>query len=367
MKYAHPHSLLIIKKLIINIVIPSRSSMIDIDGSYGEGGGQIVRSALSMAATLGESIRITNIRANRPNPGLSAQHITAIMATAKICNAVHSELKVGQQILEFNPGKIRPGNFEFNIGTAGSITLVFQTCILPAIFHKPVVEFTFQVTGGTDVKWSPPIDYFTSVFIELLKRFGIQTVVNLIRRGYYPKGGGEVQLKVKSGGEYNPIDLMERGKPQLISGVVHSRHLPGHITQRMVESAKMKLSNYSPSGSIDITKDITGPSYSAGTGIVMCANFKHTVLGASMLGTKGLPAEEVGTLAAEKLSEELNGSGSVDVYAADQLIPYLGLLGGALCVRELTMHTKTNIWLVEKMLNKKFKIEEYQNGFRISI
>jgi RNA 3'-phosphate cyclase len=338
--------------------------MIEIDGSYGEGGGQIVRSALSIAIALGKDIRITKIRANRPNPGLSAQHITAIKATAKICNAEHSELSVGKQTLEYHPGKVQPGKFEFNIGTAGSVSLVLQTCILSAIFHGPDDEFVFRVTGGTDVKWSPPIDYFIFVFIGHLKRFGVRANVKLLRRGYYPKGGGEVELKVRSGGKYNTIDLLKRGDLQHISGVVHSRHLPGHIIQRMLESAATNLSNYPP---LNITKDDSGPSFSAGTGIVLCANFENTVLGSSMLGAKGLPAEEIGALVSDKLKEELNSSGTVDIYAADQLIPYLGWFGGSFTVKELTKHTKTNIWLVEKMLNKKFQITEYQNCFKISI
>jgi RNA 3'-terminal phosphate cyclase (ATP) len=143
---------------------------IEIDGSFGEGGGQIVRTAVALSAVTGKAVKINNIRAKRPNPGLSWQHITAIDAVRKLCNASIYGLKKGSPTLEFKPYSLKGGSFKFDVGTAGSITLVLQACLLPALFCDRTTEIT--ITGGTDVAWSPPIDYFRFVFLNLLKKNG---------------------------------------------------------------------------------------------------------------------------------------------------------------------------------------------------
>ncbi len=337
--------------------------MLDINCSYGEGGGQLVRSAVALSAVTGIPIKLTGIRANRPKPGLASQHITAIKAVAKLCNGNHSELQLGTTTLKFESGKVMSGKFEFDIGTAGSITLVLQACLLPALFGELKGELAIKVRGGTDVRWSPPFDYFSCVFLKHLRLLGIKAEAKLINRGYYPEGGGEGGLKITAGGNYKKLDITTRGKIIDISGIIHSRKLPSHVSRRMLEAAKSKLKNYSP---INLQLDEGLQSKSTGTGLVLLANYKRSVLGASALGSKGIPAERVGSDAAEALITELEGSGAVDIYAADQLVPILALMGGELTVRSLSSHTKTNLWLTEQFLNKKFCVEEQKKSVKIS-
>ncbi len=338
--------------------------MLEIDGSFGEGGGQIIRSALALSAVTCTEIRLTNIRANRSKPGLSAQHITAVKAVAKLCNGSYSTLGIGTDKLEFRPGKQKVGKFEFDIGTAGSITLVLQACLLPALFCGNEGQTELSVRGGTDVSWSPQWNHFSGIFLRHLKTIDAQVEVKLLSRGYYPKGGGEVNIKITPNSSYRKLNLTERGNLKSISGVVHSRLLPPHVPKRIMNTVNEKLKSYSP---VEWKLDTNGSSLSPGTGVVLCAEHGSSVVGASALGKKGLPAERVGTDAAERLITEINGHGSVDTYAADQLIPYLGLVEGEITVRKLTDHTKTNIWLVEQFVEKRFRVNEKENQVKIVV
>ncbi len=338
--------------------------MLEIDGSFGEGGGQIIRSALALSILRGIEIKLINIRANRSNPGLAAQHITAIKAAAKLSGAKFTDLKVGNQTLEFYPGKLKADKFKFDIGTAGSISLVLQTCILPALFHDVDTVFEFDITGGTNVKWSPQIDYLNLVFLKHLATLGANIRSNIMRRGYYPKGGGEVILKMRSGTKLRPFDIFERGEFKGISGIIHSRQLPSHVAKRISESVKEQLLGYSP---VQISFDEGFDSFSPGTGIVLVADFDKTILAGSALGARGIPAEQVGAEAVNNLINELNGIGTVDTFAADQLIPYLGILGGRFSVARVSNHTTTNLWLVERLLNKKFQINVNENHTILTI
>jgi RNA 3'-phosphate cyclase len=340
--------------------------MIELDGSYGEGGGQIVRSAVAFAAVTQTPVRITNIRANRRKSGLANQHITAVKAVAKLCAGNHSKLTVGASTMEFLPKKPIHGVFEFDIGTAGSITLVLQACILPALFARADEEITIKVRGGTDVRWSPPIDYFYTVFLKHLELVGVKTDLKVIERGYYPEGGGEVQLKLWPQPNYGKLNITRRGDFENITGIIHSRKLPGHITERMAKVLKTELHDY-PDPELQIKFDRNEKGISTGTGVSIAANYSNTVLGAGALGMKGLPAEKVADNAVKELRNELNGTGVVDVFAADQLVPFLALFGGELSVRELSLHTKTNIWLAEQFTNKKFRVEQKENLVKISI
>jgi RNA 3'-terminal phosphate cyclase (ATP) len=345
--------------------------MLEINGSYGEGGGQIVRSAISLAAVTGTPVRITQIRANRNKPGLARQHITAIHAVAELCNGEYTPLRPGVDTLEFTPGKLEldKKDYLFDMGTAGSITLVLQACMPLLAFRDTQGEVEIKIRGGTDVNWSPPIDYFTLVFLENLKRLGIFTVVTVNKRGYYPKGGGEVSLRMQLDKEitdrnYRKLNYTARGELKEITGVVTSRMLPDHIPHRILQATTEKLKPLAP---INIQLDSSAQGFSAGTGIVVVAKYEGGNIGASALGVKGLPAEQVGANAATALKTELEGSGVVDIYAADQLIPYLAILHGTITVREISLHTKTNLWLVEQFIGDKFNIEQFDNAWSISI
>jgi RNA 3'-terminal phosphate cyclase (ATP) len=352
--------------------------LIRIDGSYGEGGGQIIRTAVALSAVTGTEVTISNIRSNRPKPGLKAQHMSAIRAAADMTCARISGLKSGSTELTFSPRDISGGHYNIDIGTAGSITLLLQ-CLMPvaSAAQEPV---SLDITGGTDVAWSPPIDYMAHVLLPVLASMGLKCNIRLQRRGYYPRGGGRVtaiihpsalravELDKEKETDTKKEDEMEkeRGKekekePCTVSGISHSSNLPPHVMQRQADAATAALEKAGYSSSID-TWAANSPS--TGSGITLWCGYT----GGSALGKRGLPAEKVGKAAAGEIITELDSWAAVDVHLADQLIPYMGLAGvGSFTVREVSGHTRTNIWVVEQFLGVEFRIEEKKDVFKISL
>lgn len=359
--------------------------MINIDGSYGEGGGQIIRTAVALSAVTGTDVTISNIRSNRPKSGLKAQHMSAIRTAADMTGARISGLKSGSTELTFSPGVstsggIPGGYYKIDIGTAGSITLLLQ-CLMPIALaaQEPV---SLDITGGTDVAWSPPIDYMAHVLLPVLETMGLKCNIKLQRRGYYPRGGGRVAAIIQPSA-LRAVDLdkekeadtkkeegmekeweWERGKekePCRVAGISHSSNLPPHVMQRQADAATAALEKAGYSSSID-TWAANSPS--TGSGITLWCG--HA--GGSALGKRGLPAEKVGKAAAGEIITELGSGAAVDVHLADQLIPYIGLAGGgSLTVRDVSGHTRTNIWVVEQFLGVEFRIEEKKDVFKISL
>jgi RNA 3'-terminal phosphate cyclase (ATP) len=357
--------------------------LIRIDGSYGEGGGQIIRTAVALSAVTGTEVTISNIRINRPKPGLKAQHMTAIRTAADMTGARVSGLRAGSTELTFSPGDIPGGHYNMDIGTAGSITLLLQ-CLMPvaSAAQEPV---SLDITGGTDVAWSPPIDYMAYVLLPVLSAMGLKCNIKLQRRGYYPRGGGRVTAIIHPSA-LRPVDLekgtgMEMGtemememeteiekemgkdkgkevgnEPCTVAGISHSSNLPPHVAERQADAAAAALEKTGYSSSID-TRPSSFPS--TGSGITLWCG--HA--GGSALGKRGLPAEKVGRAAAGEIITELGSRAAVDVHLADQLIPYMGLAGsGSFTVREVSGHTRTNIWVVEQFLGVEFRVEEQESG-----
>jgi RNA 3'-phosphate cyclase len=342
--------------------------MIVIDGSYGEGGGQILRTAVGLSALTGKPIRVKNIRAKRAKPGLAAQHLAAVRSVALLCDAEVKGLTKGSSYIEFYPRKLTgTKNLKLEIGTAGSITLMLQASLLACI--KKTTPTTLRIVGGTDVKWSPPIDYFRIVFLALLGKLGIKTKLEIIRRGYYPKGGGEVTLKIEPIRTENILlNLSSRKKLKSIEGLVFCSNLPEHIPKRIKHTVLESLVSYKPK----IAEEYSH-AYSEGTGIVLWATYENTILGASCIGEKGLPAETVAQNAVEELLQEINSGATLDIHAADQLLPYLALLASetgrefTFLARELSKHTETNMWLITHFLDVKFSLEEREGLKKIDV
>ena len=334
--------------------------MIQIDGSYGEGGGQIIRTAVALSAVTGTEVTISNIRINRPKPGLKAQHMTAIRTAANMTGAQVSGLKPGSTELRFSPGDISGGHYSMDIGTAGSITLLLQ-CLMPvaSAAQEPV---SLDITGGTDVAWSPPVDYMSHVLLPVLSAMGLKCSIELHRRGYYPRGGGRVTAIIHpSVLEAVDLEIEKENEPCTVAGISHSSNLPPHVAQRQADAAAEALEKAGYSSSID-TRAASFPS--TGSGITLwCGN-----TGGSALGKRGLPAEKVGKAAAGEIITELDSGAAVDMHLADQLIPYMGLAGGgSFTMREVSGHTRTNIWVVEQFLGVEFRIEEKKDIFKISL
>ncbi len=337
--------------------------MIEIDGSYGEGGGQILRTSIALSSLLKKQVRIFNIRANRPKPGLAPQHFTGIKAMCDLCSARAEGLAIGSKEVFFSPNKIKAGRYEIDIKTAGSISLILQTTLLPCMFAEGDVELLIK--GGTDVKFAPPIDYIKNVLVAILRKMGADIKIEVIRRGYYPKGGGIVKVLVKPVDMLKPLELVDRGRFIGIEGVAHSLNLPCHIVEREASSASRILEKNGFKADIKLE---CGRNFSQGTGITLWANYENTVLGSSSLGEKGKRAEIVGEEAAKELLTEIKSSATVDIHLADQLIPFVAIADGKsiYTVREMTNHLKTNIYIVEKILGKKiFKIKKEKSVYII--
>jgi RNA 3'-terminal phosphate cyclase (ATP) len=322
--------------------------MIEIDGSKGEGGGQILRTAVSMSAVTGESVKVFNIRAGRDKSGLMPQHFSAVEAVAALCGGKVDGLAPGSKEITFSPGKIRAGKYNVDVGTAGSSTLVMQSLMLPAFFAP--AQVSLQVRGGTDVKWSPSIDYLRFVFIPLIAKFGCRACVELAARGYYPAGGGKVSVEVMPS-KLKGIELLKQGKISSIKGTSHA-HLGlkgAKVAERQAKGAEYAVRNppldKGFGGGVKIAQEYVN-TLSYGSGITLWVEGENSILGADALGEKGRRAEEVGMEAGEKLMADIASNAALDRYMADQIVPYLALAGGTVSVSEITGHARTNIDVV---------------------
>jgi RNA 3'-terminal phosphate cyclase (ATP) len=328
--------------------------MLEIDGSYGEGGGQILRTSIALSSVLNEPVKIHSIRANRPTAGLAPSHVTSIEAVAQISDAQVDGLYQGSKEIAFRPGQLTGGDFEFDVGTAGSISLVLQSCLLPAILSKS--RTGLKVKGGTDVRWSPPIDFMRLVHLPMLQKFGPSFDIEISSRGFYPEGGGEVSVEVFPVTALSPVALSSKGKVLSIEGVAYAQNLPEHVVTRMKHSALKRLLEFRE---VRIDSDLR-KGHSTGAGIVAAAICAETVLGSSALGAKGVKSETLAESCADDLLETLASGATVDEHMLDQMLPYMALggPGSTVLADELTDHARTNMWVIERFLGKKFETIE---------
>lgn len=349
--------------------------MIEIDGSYGEGGGQIIRTALALSTLTQKPFRVYNIRKNRGDPGLKAQHLTAITALKEICGAKTNEVALGSTELRYIPGPIKAGKFSFDIGTAGSITLLLQAVLLPVMFAPRKVTLT--IVGGTCGKWQAPVEYFQHVLVPFLQRFcSIDCVIK--KRGYFPVGGGEVEVVVKPRfsitaldsfalffeelRKIKPFHLMQQGELVQIKGVSYASSdlAKAQVSERQAQAAQLGLTMYRVA--VDV-QSVYNNTPCTGSGITLWARFHdkddefHTLLGVDELGERGVKAEQIGSNAAQQLVQEIDSGAAVDRHAADQLLPFLALVGKEMNVSSLSEHAKTNMRVIEKFLDVAFEVD----------
>jgi RNA 3'-phosphate cyclase len=335
--------------------------MIEVNGAHGEGGGQILRTAISLSAVLKEPVHVSNIRAGRSNPGLAPQHVTALSAVANLCDAETEGLQIGSKEIIFRPGELAGGEFEFDVGTAGSTCLLLQACILPATMSKAPVKLVLR--GGTDAKWAPPIDFMRLVHLPLVRRMGIACDIDIVRRGFYPEGGGEVIARIDPCHALHGLALQDRGRLRGVSGVAYAQNLPEHVVSRMKHAALKGLVDVK---SVKVESDLRS-GRSTGAGIVLAAEYENTALGESALGQRGVRAETLGETCASDLRETMSSGATVDSHMLDQLVPYLALSKGeSIAVSdELTDHADTNIWVVESLLGRKFEVNRGQSTVEV--
>jgi len=343
-----------------------------LDGSYLEGGGQIVRNALALSCLTGKSFFIENIRKGRCDAGLKAQHLFCVKAAAILSRADFTDVEIGSTSMAFFPKKLSATALDIDIGTAGSITLFLQSLIIPSMFANAPVKIS--VRGGTDVSWSMPIDYLKEIFLPHINEFAAITIKTL-RRGYYPKGGGEVEITIKPKFRISDFESfeeffdylrkqkisiirLEQGKIMQVKGISHaSKNLSSSkVAERQAEVAKMELKELKCP--VNIAAEYSD-TLSAGSGITLWAKFDSgAIIGADALGQRGKPSEVVGKEAAENLVNEIKLDAPVDSHLADNLVPFLGLFGGKIKVTKITNHTLTNIYVTEKFLGIKFNVNK---------
>ncbi len=341
--------------------------MLHIDGSYGEGGGQILRTCLSLAAITGQAVRIDRIRAGRNKSGLAIQHLTAVRAAATICQAkVHGD-SLRSMTLEFIPScPTQSGEYTFDVtqttgaGSAGAVSLILQTILLPLALATGNSVVTLR--GGTHLPWSPPILYIEQVYLPTLRQMGVQAEVQVNAWGWYPRGGGEVELRITGvgGTVTSPLrgfNLLERGALQQVRGLAVVTELPSHIPQRMASRAENLLQQANLKAQVQPVRERgVGP----GAGIFLTAIYDHSRTGFGALGEIGLAAERVAQIATQELLDFDATGAPVDQFLADQLLLPSALASEASQYRvaEISTHLTTNAWVIEQFGLAKIAINE---------
>lgn len=317
-----------------------------------------MRLAVALATIKGEALRISNIRQNRPKPGLKPQHLEAVLTAAKLCNAHVEGASLGSRKLWFKPNKICGGTIKAEIGTAGSIPMLIMTVLPICLFADKPVEL--QVTrGGTDTAHAPTINYLRNVFFVALKQMGIESALSISKYGYFPKGNGAATLTVNPKQNLKPIQLESFGNLQNVKGVSVCTFLADRqVSERQSKAAIQYLSEKGIKTDIQVMNDMSNPIQKGSSLALWAETDTGAILGADSIGEIKKTAETVGKEAAEKLFTELTSQATVDTFLADMLIPYMALAKGSsvYLTRTVSNHLETNIWLTEKILGTKFRV-----------
>ena len=337
-------------------------TMVPIDGSFGEGGGQILRSSLSLSLVTGKPFRIENIRANRQKPGLLRQHLTAVQAAAEVADAQVQGASLGSKALTFVPGKVHAGEFRLAIGTAGSGTLVLQT-ILPALITAAGPS-RIEIEGGTHNPAAPPFDFLQRSFIPQIERMGPKVKLELQRYGFYPAGGGRVVVEVTPTDLLKPIELEERGEITTKRATALVANLPYHIARRELDTIGKLLNWNAESLRCEDTKNSVSPGNLV---MIELANSAVTVI-FTAFGKLGVSAEDVAKDAAEQARAYMHSTAAVDEHLADQLLLPLALAGGgSFSTVSLNTHAKTNMGVIRQFLPVSFRVTEVEGHNRVSV
>lgn len=321
--------------------------MIDIDGSQGEGGGQILRSALALSLLTRTSMRMTRIRAGRPRPGLMPQHLKAVEAAATVGGARIAGAELGSQALIFEPGGTRSGEFRFDIGTAGSVSLVLQTIAVPLCVARAASQVT--ITGGTHVPSSPCFHYLDLHWRRFMRRIGCDIGMRQEYAGFYPRGGGVIHATFRPCSMFKSLNLTSRGRLKRIAGISAVARLDMQIAERQKAQVLRRLAGMGTDVEI-VTQDM--PARSPGTVVVLLAEFDSSQCCFYALGKRGKPAERVADEAVEQLIGFLNTDGAVDAWLADQLLLALACADGVSQMRTaaITSHLITNAQIIKRFL-----------------
>jgi RNA 3'-terminal phosphate cyclase (ATP) len=327
--------------------------MITIDGSMGEGGGQVLRSALTLSAMTGKELRVVKIRSKRKNPGLSHQHLSVLKAVSEICNGSYDGARIGSQSINFFPGAIKSGKYHFDIGTAGSTSLVFQSILLP--LSQADMPSTITISGGTHVAWSPCFHYLDLNYLPFLWKMGMDVHLRLEKAGFYPRGGGQIRAVVEPVEFLSPLNLLARGRLMEIRGISGVAKLSRNIAVRQRRQVIGRLGRRFPLNDIRII-NMNAPS--PGSLILLLAEFEYSHVCYFALGEKGKSADKVADQAIRELESFMATDGVVDQYLADQLLLPLAFASGPSEFRtsNVTQHLLTNAEVICAFLPVKIDI-----------
>ncbi len=341
---------------------------IKIDGSYGEGGGQILRTSLSLSCVTKRPIEIYNIRKGRKKPGLQPQHLTCVKAAQTISDAEVHGAELQSQNLIFIPKTIKAEEYLFDVGeikgSAGSVSLVLQTLLLPLFYTD--ASSTVTIIGGTHVPWSPPFHYLKDVFGAAIAKMGFKIELDIERWGWYPIGGGRIMAVINPAKALQGINITERGRLKSVSGVSAVSNLPLSIAERQRDKGISLLNKKGIEADIDI---INAPSHGKGTFFFLLAEFQNSIAGFSSLGAIGKKTEEVAAEACKEFFDFMETKGAVDPHLSDQLVLYMAMAKreSSFFTSQITQHLLTNIWAIKQFLPVEIKVEEIDGGGRVTV
>jgi RNA 3'-terminal phosphate cyclase (ATP) len=339
---------------------------IHIDGSFGEGGGQIIRTCVSLAAMTGRAVQIENVRGRRTKPGLQPQHLAAVRAGAALCGARLQGDEVGSKFLRFEPQRpVVAGDYEFHIGTAGAAPLVVQTVLMPLALAAG--DSQVRVTGGTHVPHSPTVEYVETTYIPALQRAGLDVELSYSAAGFFPKGGGEINVRIGGGVPIVPLELHERGTLEELRAYVVTSNLPEHVAQRGAETVERAMKAI---GRKVVIEPRDKPSPGPGAAVVLAAHCAGGYGGFSSVGELRRPMEKVAQGPCQEFLRWWKSGAACDEHLADQLVLPMAFATGrsGWTTPEVTEHLRTVIWVVKQFLDVEVEVEELEGrGGRVSM
>jgi len=334
--------------------------MIEIDGSEGEGGGQVLRTSLALSVVTGQPFRLFNIRAKRSNPGLQSQHLACVEAAESVSGAEVRGNKRGSSNLVFHPAGILPGNYDFDVLSAGSAGLVLQTVLVPLMFAE--AASTVSVKGGTHNPWAPPYEFLAETFLRVLKRMGASAVLDLLRPGFYPAGGGQLKLKVKPWEARVALEMVDREGSSELSAFALLCNLDEHIGKRELDriATALEINGASKIRRLD--------ALGRGNAVMITADCGDYAEVFTAFGWKGKPAEKVASEACEEAGRWLKAGVPVGEHLADQLLLPMALgAGGRFRTVEPSGHTRTNIETIRRFLDVAIEVEKADGVWEIRV